>query len=113
MATKRAPRITLQTLKTIALLLESDPHPLSGADIFNRTRMFSGTLYPILGRLEEAGWIKGEWEKIDPSKAGRPRRRLYTLTGTGRTRAKAELENLRATTGQVILPAGVTTRGAI
>src|SRR5687768_15324441 len=41
-----------------------------------------GTLYKALGRLEEFGLLTSRWE--DPGVAeGRPRRRLYELTGEG------------------------------
>jgi PadR family transcriptional regulator len=41
-----------------------------------------GTLYKALGRLEEFGLLTSRWE--DPAAAeGRPRRRLYELTGEG------------------------------
>ena len=41
-----------------------------------------GTLYKALGRLEEFGLLVSRWE--DPEAAeGRPRRRLYELTGEG------------------------------
>jgi PadR family transcriptional regulator, regulatory protein PadR len=41
-----------------------------------------GTLYKALGRLEEFGLLSSRWE--DPEAAeGRPRRRLYELTGQG------------------------------
>jgi len=43
----------------------------------------SGTIYPLLARLEKAGWLESEWEDVDPSVVGRPRRRLYRLTGHG------------------------------
>ncbi|MGH8217115.1 MAG: helix-turn-helix transcriptional regulator, partial [Steroidobacteraceae bacterium] len=46
-----------------------------------------GTLYPILLRLESAGWFASRWENIDPARAGRPRRRLYRFTSTGLSRA--------------------------
>jgi transcriptional regulator len=37
------------------------------------------SLYPLLYRLEERGWIKGAWVE----KAGARRRRFYRLTATG------------------------------
>jgi transcriptional regulator len=37
------------------------------------------SLYPLLYRLEERGWIKGAWVE----KAGERRRRFYRLTATG------------------------------
>ena len=43
-----------------------------------------GTLYKALDRLEKAGFVQSHWE--DPEAAaseGRPRRRLYQVTGLG------------------------------
>lgn len=87
-------RMTGPVLKTLAMFLERHPRPLSGADIVNEKRIFSGTLYPVLERLEKAGWLESRWEEIDPSKAGRPRKRLYILTGLGARKASYELEAL-------------------
>lgn len=38
------------------------------------------SLYPLLYRLEERGWLQGRWVE----KAGKRRRRFYTLTPEGR-----------------------------
>src|SRR6188474_347461 len=38
-----------------------------------------GSLYPLLYRLENRGWIKGRWIE----KAGQRRRRYYRLTAAG------------------------------
>ena len=38
------------------------------------------SLYPLLYRLEERGWIKGAWVE----KAGERRRRFYRVTAEGR-----------------------------
>ena len=56
---------------------------LSGAEIAKHAKLASGTLYPILMRLEEAGWLKSRWEAGDPTLLGRPRRRLYRITAKG------------------------------
>lgn len=40
-----------------------------------------GTLYKALARLERGGLLESRWEEIDPVTAGRPRRRLYRVTG--------------------------------
>ena len=40
-----------------------------------------GTLYKALSRLEHQGLLESRWEEIDPAEAGRPRRRLYRVTG--------------------------------
>jgi DNA-binding PadR family transcriptional regulator len=43
-----------------------------------------GTLYKALGRMEAAGLLESRWEEPDVALAeGRPRRRLYRLTGAG------------------------------
>jgi PadR family transcriptional regulator PadR len=80
-------RMSLQTLKVLEAFLENPTDALSGADVQKRSAIASGTLYPILLRLESAGWFVSRWESIDPSSAGRPRRRLYRLTPNGLTRA--------------------------
>ena len=38
------------------------------------------SLYPLLYRLEERGWLQGRWVE----KAGERRRRFYSLTAEGR-----------------------------
>ena len=38
------------------------------------------SLYPLLYRLEERGWLQGKWVE----KAGERRRRFYSLTADGR-----------------------------
>src|ERR1700724_843626 len=80
-------RMSLQTLRVLELFLENPSEQLSGADVQKRSPLASGTLYPILLRLESAGWFVSRWETIDPSSAGRPRRRLYRLTPSGLARA--------------------------
>ena len=80
-------RMSLQTLRVLEAFLENPTEPLSGADVAKRGSLASGTLYPILLRLEGAGWLTSRWESIDPSSAGRPRRRLYRITASGQSRA--------------------------
>ena len=80
-------RMSLQTMKVLEAFLENPADQLSGTEVHQRCKLASGTLYPILLRLEAAGWFVSRWESIDPSRAGRPRRRLYRLTPTGLKRA--------------------------
>ena len=52
-----------------------------------------GTLYKALSRLEDAGLLDSRWEDPDiAEQAGRPRRRLYAITGNGRLAAVSALE---------------------
>jgi len=75
--------------RAVFTLLADDPHEWwYGYDISRRTGLRSGTLYPILARLAERGYLDTRWETDPPD--GRPRRHLYRLTGTGSARA-AEL----------------------
>lgn len=80
-------RMSLQTLRVLEAFLENPTESLSGADVQKRGHLASGTLYPILLRLESAGWLSSRWENVDPSRVGRPRRRLYRLTASGMRRA--------------------------
>lgn len=68
-----------------------------GKQLSDKLSLKSGTIYPLLVRLEKAGWLESRWEEIDPSEEGRPRRRLYRLTGQGEqvaNRALAEISHL-------------------
>ncbi len=62
------------------------------------TRLSSGTLYPILQRLEQAGWVEAHWEDVDPVAEARPARRYYRLTADGATAARTAITELRAAT---------------
>ena len=80
-------RMSLQTLRVLEAFLGNPADQLSGADVQKHSGLASGTLYPILLRLESAGWFVSRWETVDPSSVGRPRRRLYRLTPGGLARA--------------------------
>jgi hypothetical protein len=51
----------------------------------------SGTVHPILARLEGVGWLESRWEEIDPRAEGRPARRYYRLTPDGLELARSAL----------------------
>src|ERR1700733_5158163 len=80
-------RMAPQTVRVLEVFLENPAVQLAGSEVHQRCSIASGTLYPILLRLESAGWFVSQWESIDPSSAGRPRRRLYRLTSKGLRRA--------------------------
>jgi DNA-binding PadR family transcriptional regulator len=55
-----------------------------GFDILDATGLESGTVYPILRRLEDAGCLRSRWEDAERAHdEGRPPRRYYELTGSG------------------------------
>jgi DNA-binding PadR family transcriptional regulator len=88
-------RMTTAVVKVIAALLEQPDVERYGLDLMRGTGLPSGTLYPILVRLERAGWLDPSWEDIDPVAEGRPARRYYRLTPLGVTEARRELAALR------------------
>jgi DNA-binding PadR family transcriptional regulator len=92
-------RLTHQTMKVLKAMLENPSERLSGADVARTTGLMSGTLYPILARLEKAGWLESDWEEIDAREAGRPRRRLYKITGAGQRQAMAAFKDLGLSEG--------------
>jgi PadR family transcriptional regulator, regulatory protein PadR len=67
---------------------------LAGADVMKAARIASGTLYPILLRLERAGVLTSRWESESPQILGRPRRRFYQLTASGAKVAQDALSDL-------------------
>jgi len=74
---------SLSTQRVLAALLEEPTEELYGLQISSRADLASGTIYPILARLERLGWISSRWEDIDPHEEGRRPRRYYRLTGLG------------------------------
>lgn len=62
---------------------------LYGWQLMKDTQRAGPTVYNVLERLEAQQWITRHWEQL-PSDENRPRRRLYRLTDSGRTKA-AEL----------------------
>jgi PadR family transcriptional regulator, regulatory protein PadR len=86
------PRMTLQTLAILKVLLSKPMEPRYGLDISKEAGLQRGTLYPALARLERAGWLTSFQEDIDESAEGRRKRRYYRLTGVGATKARRALE---------------------
>lgn len=85
-------RITTPTRKVLAAFLDDPSGEHYGLDIASVTGLRSGSLYPILGRLEDHGWLTSRWEDVDPAEEGRPRRRYYRLTPDGVAMAKAAVQ---------------------
>lgn len=76
-------RITRATRRVMEVLMKKVTDSHYGLEIMKETNLPSGTVYPILHRLEAAGWLSASWEDIDPEKEGRPPRKQYTVTGEG------------------------------
>ena len=82
--------LDLLILKTIAL------EPMHGWAIGKRIQQVSkealqvtqGALYPALHRLEQQGWVRGEWHEADSGREAK----FYSLTKAGRVQLAKELE---------------------
>lgn len=94
-----SPQLTTQTLKVLRALMENPRDELSGAQIRESAKLHTGTLYPILLRLERAGWLESRWEVEDPKSLGRPRRRYYRVTALGAKQARAGFRDMKAVVG--------------
>jgi len=79
-------RVTRPLLDVVERLLDADARgqDLYGWQIMKDTKRTGPTVYGVLDRLEELGWITRYWESLSADE-NRPRRRLYRLTSEGRT----------------------------
>lgn len=87
MFARRARRLSDQTRLVLAVFQAEPETEVSGFDIIRKTKLWSGTLYPILARLESRGWLSSAWEELESKHAARPRRRLYKITELGAAEA--------------------------
>jgi DNA-binding PadR family transcriptional regulator len=71
----------------LALMAGAGGRWLHGYDISRHAGVKAGTLYPLLIRLEEQGFLEAEWQP--PAERGRPPRHAYRLTASGRALAQA------------------------
>ncbi len=82
-----------QTRALLAALCDEPGAWRHGYDLARQTGLKSGTLYPILVRLADRGYLETRWEDERPQ--GRPRRHLYRLTATGAAWAATTLSQTR------------------
>lgn len=68
-----------------------------GFDIIDHTSLTSATVYPTLGKLEDAGFVSSSWESHETALKGkRPPRRYYELRAAGKRALADSLERFRA-----------------
>lgn len=82
----------------LAILADAGERWSHGYDLCRATGVKSGTLYPLLIRLEAQGYLEAVWQP--PAEPGRPSRHAYRLTAAGRELA---INNAAAPAG---LPTG-------
>ncbi len=82
----RARRPSAQTVSVLQALAARPTDWRHGYELLQLTGLASGTLYPLLVRLHDAGLLEAEWR---PSPTpGRPARHAYRLTAEGVRRAR-------------------------
>ena len=86
--------MTYQTALVLEALAAGRHH---GFDIMDATDLSSGTVYPILRRIEEEGFVRARWEREGTARREqRPPRRYYELTPAGVVRLREARTRFRA-----------------
>ena len=98
--------MTIPTQLVLHALLTDPAKELYGVEVGQAAGLPSGTVHPILVRLETVGWLSSRWEEIDPRAEGRPARRYYRLTPDGLALARAALARAYTTRPAWLRPLG-------
>jgi PadR family transcriptional regulator, regulatory protein PadR len=77
-------RMTLATKRVLMCLFDAPNGDLYGFELGRLAGLPSGTVYPILHRLERARWITSYWG--EPGRDGSRRRRYYKLSALGESK---------------------------
>jgi DNA-binding PadR family transcriptional regulator len=86
-------KLTYPTALVLEALASGFHH---GFDVMDATGLPSGTVYPILRRLDAEGLVRSSWEAAARAReAKRPPRRYYELTAGGRTLAREAIARFR------------------
>jgi PadR family transcriptional regulator, regulatory protein PadR len=96
--------MTVAVARVLREFLADPAEPRYGYELMQLTGFPSGKLYPLLARLQRAGWLIRERESVDPAQAGRPARWLYRLSTSGARSAQHELAVLNEQLEPVIQP---------
>lgn len=92
-----SPRTRAMSAATVAVLVALADDVSYGFDIMDATDLPSGTIYPILARLESRGLAESDWEDPHVHRAeGRPARKYYRITAAGQSALASERERFRA-----------------
>jgi PadR family transcriptional regulator, regulatory protein PadR len=87
-------RMTASLERVLRVFLDDPAARRYGYDLMKAAAVPSGTLYPLLARLEARGLVASAWET--PRHDGERPRRYYRLTGEGIRVARLELAQLSA-----------------
>ncbi|MEV6445105.1 PadR family transcriptional regulator [Amycolatopsis sp. NPDC051716] len=83
-------RVTASLLDVLVVLLDgfAQGEDVHGWAIMKTIKRSGPTVYGVLDRLEDIGWVTGRWED-SPPESNKPRRRFYRLTPHGESAARA------------------------
>ena len=84
-------KLTRPLERVLRVLLADPAAEHYGYDLMKAARLPSGTLYPMLARLEQQGLVRSEWEEQRRDASGRPPRKYYRLTAEGARIGRLEL----------------------
>lgn len=87
---QRTRRSSAQTLNLLRCLLEEPRKWHHGYELSKASRLLSGTLYPMLMRLSDRGFLEHKW--LPSPEAGKPPRHVYRLTARGAAHAREQFE---------------------
>lgn len=87
--------------RVLAELVQAGAKGRHGYDLCREAQIKSGTLYPLLIRLEAQGYLVADWQASEIP--GRPPRHVYRLTTAG---CRLADEHAAAGTGGEMLPEG-------
>lgn len=87
----------------LAALLQQPRSWHYGYELSRRTGLKSGTLYPLLIRLNDQGLLESKWMEPDPP--GKPPRHAYKLSPSGLAFARESVQPAGAATGRKLVEA--------
>ena len=87
---QRIRRSSGQTLSLLRSLMDAPRKWHHGYELSKATGLLSGTLYPILMRLSDRGFLEHKWEPTPET--GRPPRHVYRLTTGGVAHAREQFD---------------------
>jgi PadR family transcriptional regulator, regulatory protein PadR len=92
--------MTIPTQLVLRALLADPSKELYGVEIGQAAGLPSGTVHPILARLEGVGWLGISLGGDRPTHRGGPARRYYRLTPDGLELARAALARAYSATAR-------------
>ncbi|MFG1820624.1 PadR family transcriptional regulator [Kribbella sp. NPDC049174] len=93
-------KITNALERVLRVLLDDPDARHWGYDLMKTAGLKSGTLYPLLSRLQDEGYVESRWEEPTGDRPG-PIRKYYVLTEDGQRFSRKVLATVSAGTAAV------------